>query len=320
MNGRLRALSRGWGREEGGQAFVMLALSLTGLLASVGLVMDAGYAISRTRVHQNAVDAAALVGARAVAQGDWTTIDRDIKDYAERNGIPDTNGVPYDAVNANVTWTYVNNAGALTTQGLATGVRVEAQQSLATRFLTVLGINAIPIARRSTALVEQVTGLGATAPFAVYELQGTIDLLTHDAQGRPNGLDPNALGKTFDIHGPQIEDPFHSNSFKGLLPTDHGPLAVGDSIAYDPGVRAGPTRDEVRAIGTSFLVLPIFDARDAAENKVHIVGFAVFDVQETAANKHTGRLMAGTFIVSGTGTPTWIPGSSFDVATLKLVN
>jgi|GEM_PF-2957086 len=320
MTGRLRALSKSWRRDEGGQAFVMLALSLTGLLASVGLVMDAGYAISRTRVHQNAVDAAALVGARAVAKGDWATIDRDIKDYAERNGIPDTNGVAYDGVNTNVTWTYVNNAGATTTQGLATGVRVEAQQALATRFLSVIGITTIPIARRSTALVEQATGLGATAPFAVYEMQGATDLLSHDAQGRPNGISLGALGQVYDIHGPQVDHPFRSNSFKGLLPTDRGPLAVGDSIAYEPGVRAGPTRDEVRAIGTTYLVLPIFDARDAALNQVHIVGFAVFDVQQTAANKHTGRLVPGTFIVSGTGTPTWIPGSSFNLATLKLVN
>lgn len=320
MIGRLRTLSERWRRDDGGQAFVMLALSLTGLLASVGLVMDAGYAISRTRVHQNAVDAAALVGARAVARGDWTTIDRDIKDFAERNGIPDSNGIPFDGVNSNVTWSYVNNAGAVTSQALATGVSVEARQSLATRFLSVIGINTIPIARRSTALVETVTGLGATAPFAVYEIQGTIDLLTRDALGRPNGLDERALGQTFQIHGPQIQHPFASNSFKGLLPTDHGALAVGDSIAYDPGVRAGPTREEVRAIGTNFLVLPIFDARDAAQNKVHVVGFAVFEVLETAPNKHTGRLVPGTFFVSGTGTPTWVPGSTFDLATLKLVN
>ncbi|GAC1698830.1 MAG: hypothetical protein NVS9B6_09540 [Candidatus Limnocylindrales bacterium] len=320
MIGRLRARTAGWGREEGGQAVVMLALSLTGLLASVGLVMDAGYAISRTRVHQNAVDAAALVGARAVARGDWLTIDRDIKDYAERNGIPDSNGIPYDGVNTNVTWAYVNNAGDTTTQALATGVRVEATQSLTTRFLSVIGITTIPISRRSTALVEAVTGLGATAPFAVYELQGPTDLFTHDGAGQPNGLNPSALGQTFQIHGPQIAHPFHSDSFKGLLPTDHGPLTVGDSIAYDPGVRAGPTRDEVRAIGTPYIVLPIFDARDAAVDKVHVVGFAVFEVVETAANKHSGRLIPGTFFVSGTGTPTWVPGSTFDVATLKLVN
>jgi len=320
MTGRLRALSHGWRRDEGGQAFVMIALSLTGLLASVGLVMDAGYAISRTRVHQNAVDAAALVGARAVARGDWATIDRDIKDYAERNGIPDTNGVPYDGVNANVTWSYVNNAGNTTTQALATGVRVEARQSLTTQFLKLLGVNTIPISRRSTALVETLTGLGATSPFAVYEFQQGVDLLSHAATDRPNDLSPAALLMSFPIHGPQIEHPFHSNSFKGLLPTDHGPLTVGDSIDYFTGVRAGPTRDEVLAIGTTRIVLPIFDARDAAQDKIHVVGFATFDVVETAPNKHSGTLVAGSFIATGSGTPTWVPGSTFDIATLKLVN
>lgn len=296
----------------------MLALSLTGLLASVGLVMDAGYAISRTRVHQNAVDAAALVGARAVARGDWATIDRDIKDYAERNGIPDTNGIPYDGVNGNVTWVYVNNQGDTTTPAFATGVRVEARQSLTTRFLSVIGITSIPISRRSTALVETLTGLGATSPFAVYEFQGGVDLLRQQP-GRPNDLNPAALGLTFPIHGPQIEHPFHSDSFKGLLPTDHGPLTVGDSIDYFTGVRAGPTRDEVLAIGTTRIVLPIFDARDAALDRIHVVGFATFDVQETSPNKHSGTLVPGTFIASGSGTPTWVPGSTFDIATLKLV-
>ena len=87
-----------------------------------------------------------------------------------------------------------------------------------------------------------------------------------------------------------------------------------------PRARAAPTRAAGRGTAPGFLGLPLVEARAAAGTKVHIVGFGVFDVQETAATKHPGRLMAGIFIVSGTGTPTWIPGSSFDVATLKLVN
>lgn len=317
----MRQLRMAWRRDQAGQAIVLLALAMSGLLASVGMVIDLGFAARQVRVDQNAADAAALVGARAVARGDWSTIARDITDFAERSGLADPDGIAYDGVNANLTWTYVDNAGNPTIQAQATGVRVDTQQSFQTQFLRIIGINTIPTARHSTALVEQVTGLGATAPFAVYEQQnsGTLDVLSHDAAGNPNGLNPAAVGQTFLIHGPQVEHPFGSNSFKGLLPTDHGPLNVGDSIPYMPGVRAGPTRTEVQAIGTSFLVLPIFDARDAALGQVHIVGFAVFDVQQVGANKHTGTLVAGTFFATGTGSRTWVPGSTFNVATLKLV-
>ncbi len=133
------------------------------------------------------------------------------------------------------------------------------------------------------------------------------------------GLNPAAIGQTVLIHGPQVNDPFGPNSFKGLLPTDYGPLAIGDSVPYEPGVHAGPTREEVKAIGTSYLILPIFDDRDAALNRVHIVAFAVYEVQEIAPNKHTGRLLEGTFIGNGRGTRTFVPGSTFDVVTLKLV-
>lgn len=73
------------------------------------------------------------------------------------------------------------------------------------------------------------------------------------------------------------------------------------------------------AIGTTRIVLPIFDDRDAAMDKIHFLGFATFDVQETSPNKHSGTLVPGTFIASGSGMPTWVPGSTFDIATLKLV-
>jgi len=309
-------------REDSGQAIVLMAAATIGLIASVGLTLDLGLAYARYRSVRNGADAAALVGARAVAGQHWATINGDIVDYAERNGVPDTNGVAHDGVNGNVTWSYVDNGGAAATQSQASGVHVEARDSVQTHFLRAIGIQEIAVAARSTALVERLTGVGATAPFAVYELQdaGTTELLTHDAAGNVTGINQAVAGRTFLIHGPQVDHPFNANSFKGLLPTDLGPLRIGDSVPYEPGVHAGPTREEVRAVGTSFLILPIFDARDAATNHVHVVAFATFEVTEVAANQHTGTLLMGTFVGVGPAAADWSPGASTNLAvSIKLI-
>jgi Flp pilus assembly protein TadG len=56
-------------RPEGGQALVLFALSLVGLLAMTGLVVDVGGAWAQVRTEQKVADVAALAGATAEANG-----------------------------------------------------------------------------------------------------------------------------------------------------------------------------------------------------------------------------------------------------------
>src|SRR5215211_353853 len=59
-------------RYERGQALIMIALALVGIVGMMGLVVDGGHAFSDRRRAQNAADAAALSSAfTRIKGGDW---------------------------------------------------------------------------------------------------------------------------------------------------------------------------------------------------------------------------------------------------------
>jgi Flp pilus assembly protein TadG len=60
-------LFRPYGRDERGQATVVIALALVVLLLALALGTDWGYGLTQRRIMQNAADSAALAGARALA-------------------------------------------------------------------------------------------------------------------------------------------------------------------------------------------------------------------------------------------------------------
>ncbi len=112
---------------EHGQAAVLLALALVGLIAFAALAIDGGNAYFVRRNSQNASDAAAFAGSREVyliRHKPWdvdcveveketvgTCLLRVINDAAERNGVPDTNDEPGDETNGNVVAYFVDSAG-----------------------------------------------------------------------------------------------------------------------------------------------------------------------------------------------------------------
>jgi len=114
-------------RNESGQAAVVLALAFVGLLAFSALAIDGGNAYLTRRNAQNAADAASMAGTRELHQilrelepwempGDPDGFLRQvIVEAAQRNGVPDTNNDPADAINTNVEAWYVNEDGELFT-------------------------------------------------------------------------------------------------------------------------------------------------------------------------------------------------------------
>ena len=114
-------------QHESGQAAVVLALAFVGLLAFSALAIDGGNGYLTRRNAQNAADAASMAGTRELHQilhvlepwempGDPDGFLRQvIVEAAQRNGVPDTNDDPADAVNENVEAWYVNEDGELFT-------------------------------------------------------------------------------------------------------------------------------------------------------------------------------------------------------------
>jgi hypothetical protein len=110
-------------KTQSGQAAVILAIAFVGLLAFSALAIDGGNAYLTRRNAQNAADAASMAGTRElyqilrVMETPPTAPDEYLRlvivDAAQRNGVPDTNGIPSDEANTNVEAWYVDEDGEL---------------------------------------------------------------------------------------------------------------------------------------------------------------------------------------------------------------
>ncbi|MDI7274976.1 MAG: pilus assembly protein TadG-related protein, partial [Anaerolineae bacterium] len=83
--GRQEVPAAGRDLQERGQTLVLVAVMLVGLVSVLALVIDMGNVYSQRRFMQNAADAAALAGARALALG--KDVAQGVHEYAiARNG------------------------------------------------------------------------------------------------------------------------------------------------------------------------------------------------------------------------------------------
>jgi len=192
-------------QRQGGQSLVFVVLAIIALIAMAGLIIDGGYAYAMRRQAQNAADAGALAGARALAERvtcdtngqpvdgsatDDAMIAMRINEYVERNGIPDAGGSAWDEINTNVRRRYIDkNGNELGAQDIgvmqyvpanAVGVRVTPRLQTSTFFMGVLGFNQVTVAATADARMGVVMSLDGGSIFPV-----ALDLPT--AQAAENG-------------------------------------------------------------------------------------------------------------------------------------
>lgn len=142
---------RGAGGDERGQALVLVAIFMMGLVAVAGLVADGGLVFAQRRELQNIADAAAAAGAMQL----------DANTYRASGG----GSVTLDAAAARA----AANAYLAAEGGLAYAVRVaptrvevEVSRSARTGFLGVLGIREVTISARAAS--EPRHGVFAGSP------------------------------------------------------------------------------------------------------------------------------------------------------------
>jgi len=236
-------------RPRDGQILVMFALMVTVFAGMLGLAIDVGYAYSQRRTVQNAADAAAMAGARMVAN--WTSANpTSAQTEAQTFATMDTNRIA--STNQTLqSCEYVNYAGnsqgacSATVPANATGVRVVVEETHSTWFIQVIpgAADTVTTSAAATAHVEEFNGATA-GPIIVcgkstkLRSGGSFSIL--DAS---NQINPAAYNKEYEIHGPGIEDcGAQGNSFKGSairsnLNDDKGP---GDDWIGDTGNQVGP--------------------------------------------------------------------------------
>jgi Flp pilus assembly protein TadG len=337
-------------RAHAGQTIVLFALGSLVFLGALGLVLDAGFDFAQRRAMQNAADASALAGAHGIyADKTAAAIDDDVRDLAIRNGLPDR---------ANLSCTFVDNAGTelgacgsfTTRPATATGVSVRVSETHRTFAIRVLGIGTSGTGATATAHVQAIPPSAfdpGGSPIIVCGYRTVLvgndsddedeeddderlSILQTTGGGKAlvvNGqaqINPDAVGRTFLIHGPQIATcNTQGNRFKGVNEQNKNNgktvSADGTPLDYDPGVRAGPLREAVRAVngcrpdstGPCIMILPVADnvSVDCGNcQKINVVGFVAFEVSDASANSHTGKLL-DRVVLQSAGTQTWVPGT-----------
>ena len=175
-------------RRDRGATLMFFAAIVTGLLAIAGLVVDGGLLYAERRQQQNASDAAAMAGARALDQFQRGKVTSDavwtaVREAAMRNGADE----------AEVTCTLVDEAGQpipgdvrcpgspgpdpdpsapvsspAVRLELATGVKAQTAATKSTNFMAVLGVSEMRAGAEATATLQAVRGMDpGTVPFMV---------------------------------------------------------------------------------------------------------------------------------------------------------
>jgi hypothetical protein len=165
-------------RSDRAQVLIIVAIAMMVLFGFMALAVDAGNAYGRRRAAQNASDAAAMAGTRALADGESDSAIRlEAADYAARN-YPD---LTIDDLEITIDRTGRTVAVAVTTV-------------TDTFFARVIGIDVLPVYGRAKAqyfysAAETAEGVGSILPMAVQQPEGGFR--EYDAYDMMNpGKDP----------------------------------------------------------------------------------------------------------------------------------
>jgi Flp pilus assembly protein TadG len=303
-----------WLRQRG-QIIAMFAIFSTTMIGVLGLAIDLGFAFSQRRTVQNAADAAALAGARAVV--------KDVVAFGEANPLATGAGNKIGSTTQTMTsCNYVKYDGAsvgdcsAAVPSDARGVRVIVQESHETFFIRVIpgAPNTVTTSATATANVQQLKSPPA-APFilcgssawAVGNTTGAIggtgqtnNILLSD----PDRVNPAYIGFTFRVLDSQLSQGNGPNREAGCnLETlnanwngraaDDGAGNAGRPVpgyfSTGNGTGVGPVNQAVVGAGgcdlyrtepyNCIMILPI--AREETppkDGQLYVVGFAPFYV------------------------------------------
>jgi hypothetical protein len=117
----------GWRRDEGGQALIIIAAALGGLLLGIGLALDTGQLFVARRAAQTAADAGAWAGAAVLYAGGSAALARTAAtDDATRNGYTTGTDITVTAATPPTSGTYAADPGY---------IEVTITERVVTRFL-----------------------------------------------------------------------------------------------------------------------------------------------------------------------------------------
>jgi Flp pilus assembly protein TadG len=328
-----------------GQVLIMFAIFLVGLLGAVGLSVDLGVAFSQRRTMQAAADAGAYAGARAVLRNDVASVQGEVV------AVVDKNKMNHGTITS-VDCQYINDGGgelgscAGGIPGGATGVRVTVTENHPTFFMQVVpgAPNNVTTSAVAAANIKLLPSPGG-GPFlpcarqAITEAGDMMDIVFLDSDFNLIGVNPAAVGVKFSIFGPNdnnVQDcGIGPDKYNGAANQDFACTTAPMWCEFHQGNITGPVNQAVDGIDgcqsgantpyNCVAFLPIATEKDqpldASENRVWVVGFLPFYIEQGAQpNKYFGTLL-DDYVVMGIGqegSGGWTPGTQGAI-TIRLV-
>lgn len=274
-------------RDARGSVLVATAAMTAVIVLAAALTLDVGSMLAERSRLQAVADAAALAGAAGLPDPDRARALAE--EYAQRNGIgPADTAVEVDP------------------DGTRVRVQVSGEAGLwlapAAGFPSRVRLTAGATAERAAAgAVQGAQPLGVElTDFVLGELY-ELKLGSHSPQGPHKGnFHALALGE----HG---ADTYKENLAHGY----QGWLEAGQEVETEPGNMEGPTReglrrrleddpdstwDRPRTDSPRVLLVPVIDTFDEVEgrDRVRILGFAAFFLEDVRSGEVTGRFIAWT--------------------------
>ncbi len=329
------------------QVVILFAIFSTAMVGVLGLATDLGISFAGRRSMQNAADAAAYAGTRQIAKAATTS---GVSAWSEVSTLVDGNGFTFASSSPGFTCIYVDDADEMvadchaTVPSTATGVKVTVTETHPTYFIRVIP-GAPKTATTSATSVAHVMkpALSGAGPFIVCATDTvlypntTTSMNILNKVGSTWQINPAAVGKTFLIHGPQINQcGNNSNQFKGIADSDSnkdlvspperyfgystGTVAsISTTVDGIQGCQAGQAINNCVAYLPVAVIDPSHPVLNTTSNKqMWTIGFTAFLITEIDSNTHTGKLL-GNYIVKHSGSLGWTP-TYFGPIVIKLTS
>ena len=245
-----------------GVTMVVLALSLTGLLALTGLAVDGGRVYALRRQMQNSADASSMAGARQLdmVRTGQSTNAASIRDVVINRAVSDgANAADVVCVLTDLNQQEIQACptSGSTVPGTALGVKAKTKQGESTFFMQIVGTSTYTA--NGEAIAQIGKPLNASAPFLVCGTSPNhpTPLLINPTGANPPAWDinpaaisTNGSSPVFYLWGNDIKkvdcgNP--SSSYRGLVDQDEGPYGIPGVWQADQGNKNGPTLALVNA-------------------------------------------------------------------------
>jgi Flp pilus assembly protein TadG len=334
-SGRAAPAGGRWDGAHPAQILIMFAIFATALMGVLGLATDLGISFAGRRSMQNAADAAAYAGARQVARAATTS---GVSAQTEVSALVSSNGFTFASSSPTAACVYVNDADTSvgncsgTVPTTATGVKVTVTETHPTFFIRVIPGAPSTATTSATAIAHvMIPNLAGAGPFIVCATDTILYPSTNSSMNvlnKVNGkwtINTAAVGKTFLIHGPQINKCANSNSsFKGIADSDFNKSFMAPPeryFGYSTGTVASisTTVDGIQGCQAggalnncvAYLPMSVIDSshpviNSGSNKQMWTIGFAAFFIVQIDANSHTGTLL-GNYIVRHSGSLGWTP-------------